>query len=105
MGRNGKAESVFTKMLNLISENVGKTLTSSEILLGNKPGRNSATAYLYKFVKLGYVRAKNNKFIMDESAEYDILKPFQEGYNSVMLMDELKIANGFIPPNRKRVIY
>nr|DAF30324.1 MAG TPA: hypothetical protein [Caudoviricetes sp.] len=33
MGRNGKKPSVFTEMVNFINNNVGKKISSKEILL------------------------------------------------------------------------
>lgn len=105
MGRNGKKPSVFTEMVNFINNNVGKKISSKEILLGKEPGRNSETAYLYKFIKLEYVKAVNDGFVMHKDTMYEIVKPFPKHYNSVMFMDELKVANGYIPDNRKRKVY
>lgn len=97
MGRNGKSIPVFSTMIKLVNKNVGKTISSNEILLGNKPGRNSATAYLYKFIKLGYVEAvSEEKKILKEETSYKIKKAFPDHYNSVMLMNELRICNGLI---------
>ena len=105
MGRNGKKPSVFTEMVNFINNNAGKKISSKEILLGKEPGRNSETAYLYKFIKLEYVKAVNDGFVMHKDTVYEIVKPFPKHYNSVMFMDELRVANGFIPDNRKRKVY
>ena len=105
MGRNGKKPSVFTEMVNFINNNVGKKISSKEILLGKEPGRNSETAYLYKFIKLEYVKAVNDGFVMHKDTMYEIVKPFPKHYNSVMFMDELRVANGYIPDNRKRKVY
>lgn len=102
MGRNGKSAPVFPQMVKLVNENVGKIISSDAILLGNKPGRNSVTSYLYKFVKLGYIKPTAG-FINDEFAQYEVLKPFPQGYNSVMMGDELKIVNGKIPYGFSRV--
>lgn len=96
MGRNGKKAPVFLEMIKFVNDNVGKTVTSSEILLGKEPGRNSETAYLYKFVKLGYVQPTEESFVKDKNAKFKIIKKFSKHYNSVMLMDELKIINGCI---------
>lgn len=105
MGRNGKKPSVFTEMVNFINNNVGKKISSKEILLGKEPGRNSETAYLYKFIKLEYVKAVNDGFVMHKDTVYEIVKPFPKHYNSVMFMDELRLANGFIADNHKRKLY
>ena len=105
MGRNGKKPSVFTEMVNFINSNVGKKISSKEILLGKEPGRNSETAYLYKFIKLEYVKAVNDGFVMHKDTMYEIVKPFPKHYNSMMLMDELRVANGFIADNHERKLY
>lgn len=105
MGRNGKKPSVFTEMVNFINSNVGKKISSKEILLGKEPGRNSETAYLYKFIKLEYVKAVNDGFVMHKDTMYEIVKPFPKHYNSVMFMDELRVANGFIADNHERRLY
>lgn len=105
MGRNGKKPSVFTEMVNFINNNAGKKISSKEILLGKEPGRNSETAYLYKFIKLEYVKAVNDGFVMHKDTMYEIVKPFPKHYNSVMFMDELRVANGFIADNHARKVY
>lgn len=105
MGRNGKNASVFAKAVEFVNNNVGKTVTSTEMLLGKEPGRNSETAYLYKFLKLGYVKAVNDGFVMRKDTMYEIVKSFPSYYNSIMLMDELRIANGLIPENHQCKIY
>lgn len=105
MGRNGKKPSVFTEMVNFINSNVGKKISSKEILLGKEPGRNSETAYLYKFIKLEYVKAVNDGFVMHKDTMYEIVKPFPKHYNSVTFMDELRVANGFIADNHERKLY
>lgn len=105
MGRNGKKPSVFTEMVNFINNNVGKKISSKEILLSKEPGRNSETAYLYKFIKLEYVKAVNDGFVMHKDTMYEIVKPFPKHYNSVMFMDELRVANGFIADNHERKLY
>lgn len=105
MGRNGKNVPVFTRAIEFVNNNVGKTVTSTEMLLGKEPGRNSETAYLYKFLKLGYVKAVNDNFVMHKDTKYEIIKPFPPHYNSVMFMDELRVANGLIPENHKRKVY
>lgn len=105
MGRNGKNPSVFAKVVEFVNNNVGKTATSNEMLLGKEPGRNSETAYLYKFLKLGYVKAVNDGFVMRKDTMYEIVKPFPPHYSSVMLKDELRIANGLIPESHERKIY
>lgn len=105
MGRNGKQAPVFLEMVKFVNNNVGKTVTSSEMLLGKEPGRTSETAYLYKLLKLGYVKAVNDGFVMHKDTMYEIVKSFPPHYNSVMFMDELRIANGLIPENRKRKVY
>lgn len=105
MGRNGKKPSVFTEMVNFINNNVGKKISSKEILLGKEPGRNSETAYLYKFIKLEYVKAVNDGFVMHKDTVYEIVRPFPKHYNSVMFMDELRVANGFITNSHVRKVY
>lgn len=101
MGRNGKKMPVFPEMVKLINCNVGNVLSSKEILLGKEPGRNSETAYLYKFIKLGYVKpVDDNSFVKDKSSSFKVIKEFPKHYNSVMLMTEMKIANGYIPDSK-----
>lgn len=84
-------------MVKFINDNVGKVVSSKEILLGKEPGRNSETAYLYKFVKLGYVEPTEEGLVKDKDANFVIVKEFPKRYNSVMLMNELRAANGCIP--------
>ena len=105
MGRNGKNVAVFTKLVEFVNNNAGKTVTSSEMLLGKEPGRTSETAYLYKLLKLGYVKAINDGSVMCKDTMYEIVKSFPPHYNSVMFMDELRVANGLIPENHNRKIY
>ena len=105
MGRNGKNASVFARVVEFVNNNVGKTVTSSEMLLGKEPGRTSETAYLYKLLKLGYVKVINDGFVMHKDTMYKIVKSFPPHYNSVMLMDELRIVNGLIPENHQRKVY
>lgn len=105
MGRNGKNIPVFTKMVEFVNNNTEKIVASSEILLGKEPGRNSETAYLYKFLKLGYVKAVNDGFVMHKDTKYEIIKSFPPHYNSVMFMDELRIANGLIANSHARKVY
>ena len=105
MGRNGKQTPIFLKMVNFVNDNVSNIVTSQKILFGKEPGRNSETAYLYKFVKLGYVEPTNGSFVIDKTAKFKVLKKFPDHYNSVMLMEELRVFNGFIPNTHKRQIY
>jgi hypothetical protein len=105
MGRNGQNAATFTKIVDFVNENVGKVVSSYDILLGRKPGRNSATAYLYKFVKLGYVKPVNGGFIMHKDTMYEIVKPFPPHYNSVACTYELRIANGLIPDSNDHELY
>ena len=105
MGRNGKQAPVFLEMVKFVNDNVGKVVSSKEILLGKEPGRNSETTYLYKFVKLGYVKAVNDGFVMHKDTVYEIVRPLPKHYNSVMFMDELRVANGFIADSHVRKVY
>lgn len=106
MGRNGKQAPVFPEMVKFVNDNVGKVVSSKEILLGKEPGRNSETTYLYKFVKLGYVEpADDNSSVRDKTASFKVIKGFPEHYNSVMIMDELRVASGHTPDNHKRKVY
>lgn len=106
MGRNGKKAPVFLEMVKFVNDNVGKVVSSSEILLGKEPGRNSETAYLYKLVKLGYVKpADDNSLVKDKTASFKVIKEFPKHYNSVMFMNELKVVNSSIPDTHKRQIY
>ena len=106
MGRNGKQTPIFSEMVKFVNDNVGKVVSSKEILLGKEPGRNSETVYLYKFVKLGYVElVGDNSFVRDKTASFKVIKEFPKHYNSVMFTDELRVANGYIPNNRKRKVY
>lgn len=106
MGRNGKQAPVFSEMVKFVNDNVGRVVSSREILLGKEPGRNSETAYLYKFVKLGYVElVGDDSFMNDKTASFKVIKKFPEHYNSVIFTDDLRVANGYIPDNRKRKIY
>lgn len=90
MGRNGKKKPVFSTMTSYINANVGKIVSSNSILQGKKPGRNAETAYLYKFIKAGYVEALDKGAITQESTMYRVIKGFSEHYNSKSLMNELK---------------
>ena len=91
MGRNGKQAPVFPEMVKFVNDNVGKVVSSKEILLGKEPGRNSETAYLYKFVKLGYVEpVGDNSFVKDKTASFK---------------DEMRMANGFIANSHARKVY
>ena len=105
MGRNGKQTPIFSEMVKFVNDNVGKVVSSKEILLGKEPGRNSETAYLYKFVKLGYVEPVGDSFVKDKTASFKVIREFPKHYNSVMFMDELRVANGHIPDNHKRKVY
>lgn len=42
---------------------------------------------------------------MHKDTIYEIVKPFPKHYNSVMFMDELRVANGFIADNHERKLY
>lgn len=95
MGRNGKKIPVFSEMIKFVNEHVNENVSSEQILLGKEPGRNSETAYLYKFIKLGYVKQVNS-FVQDKHAMYHIVKGFPINYNSVMLKKEMRVLNGFI---------
>ena len=98
MGRNGTKPAIFPGMMKFINLNVGKKVKVIDLLLGQKPGRNTQTAYLYKFIKTGYVKvAESNGLVSDENAVYEIIKPFPPYYNSRMLMIEIKEASGLIP--------
>lgn len=105
MGRNGKQPAVFPRVIEFINNNVGKIVDTQSLLLGKEPGRNSETAYLYKFIKLGYVQFATGKFIKDKDATFKILKAFPKHYNSIMLKDELRVANGFAPMSNAHKIY
>lgn len=106
MGRNGKRAPVFPEVVKFVNDNVGKVVSSKEILLGKEPGRNPETSYLYRLVRLGYVElVDDNSFVKDKTASFKVIKEFPKHYNSVMLMDELRVANGYIPDNRKRKVY
>lgn len=106
MGRNGKKAPVFLEMVKFVNDNIGKVVSSSEILLGKEPGRNAETTYLYKFVKLGYVElADDNSFVRDKTASFKVVKGFPKHYNSVMFMDELRVAKGYILDNHTRKVY
>ena len=105
MGRNGKAIPVFSRMIKLVTDNVGNVISSEEMLLGNEPGRNSVTAYVYKFVKLGYIEmvTEGEKGVLSKETTYRIKKAFPDHYNSVMLMNELKVYNGLIPETKNYI--
>lgn len=102
MGKDGKNRPVFPDIVKFVNENVGKVVTSKELLLGKEPGRNSETAYLYKLVKLGYAEPVNDSRVMSNTATYRIIKSFPPHYNSMMLMDELRAANGLIPEYHRK---
>ena len=92
MGRNGKNAPVFDQMVWFINLNVHKKVTSEQILLGKKPSRKSETAYLYKFIKLGYVTQLTGK-VLDADATYFIEKGFEPGYTSVKMKEEMRQFN------------
>lgn len=93
MGRNGKSAPVFPAMVDIVNQNVGKIIDSDTILMGNGITRNAATAYLYKFVKLGYLKPINGGQVKSKETKYEVVKRFSEHYNSISLMDELKAIN------------
>lgn len=95
MGRNGKKDAVFTAVVKFISSNFNKEVSSKEILLGKEPGRNTETAYLYKFIKLGYVEPVGNSFVLDKDARFKIIKELNPRYTSVMIKKDLRIISGF----------
>lgn len=95
MGRNGKKDAVFTAVVKFISSNFNKEVSSKEILLGKEPGRNAETAYLYKFIKLGYVEPLDNCFVSDKQARFKIVKELNPRYTSVMIKKDLRLINGF----------
>ena len=91
MGRNGKNTAVFPEMIKVINDNIGKVISSDELLLGHVPGRNSVTSYAYKFVKLGYIEIVNNENVSSAAALYKCIKSFPTHYNSVMMGKEMQI--------------
>lgn len=94
MGRNGKNPAIFGSMIEVVNLNVGKTLTSEQLLLGQKPScKGVATNYVYKFIKLGYIRLLSGK-VTSPDATYKVLKAFPPGYSSSVFTDELKLMNG-----------
>lgn len=97
MGRNGKKQPVFPAMIRFVNENVGKVVSSGDILLGKEPDRGAETSYLYKFIKLGYVQPLEGHTVNNKYSQFKIVKSFPASYNSVDLGRELKIANGLIP--------
>lgn len=106
MGRNGKKAPVFARIIKLLnSDNVGKVMSSEEMLLGNEPGRNSATAYVYKFVKTGYVEIVNEgeRGILDKKTTYRIKKALPPYYNSTTLKNEMRVCKGLIPEDKEFV--
>lgn len=106
MGRNGKKTPAFPEMVKFVNNNVGKVVSSKEILLGKEPGKNSETMYLYNFIKLGYVElVDDNSCVIDKTASFRVIKEFPKHYNSVMIMNDLRAANGYIPDDRKRKVY
>lgn len=97
MGRNGKMPAAFKQVVAFINENVGREVSSQDILLGKKPGRNSETSYLYTFIKLGYVKtAKEGASVMNRETRFIILKAFPANYTSVQMKIELRKLNGYI---------
>lgn len=97
MGRNGKQEAVFPKMVSFINKNIGNVLSSKELLLGNNPGRDSATSYLYKFIKLGYVAYYDkDSDVKKGDSLFKVVKGFPKGYNSVDMKKEMRLKNGYI---------
>lgn len=92
MGRNGKKAPVFDQMVRFINLNVGNHVNSEQILLGKKPSRKSETAYLYKFIKLGYIKQITGS-VLDPDAIYYIVKGFEPGYNSSKMKQEMKQFN------------
>lgn len=93
MGRNGKKTPVFGQVMHFINSHVGETVTSFELLLGNTPDRGAATSYLYKFIKLGYIRIVEGTSVLDPNARYEILRAMPPGYNSQKMKQEMKLLN------------
>lgn len=89
MGRNGKEVSIFSQFVNFMNNNIGNTVKSADILLGHKPSRRAETAYLYKFIKLGYIE-QITKTVMDPEATYRIAKEVPAWLNSQKIKQLLK---------------
>lgn len=91
MGRNGKNTPVFMAMTKVVNDNVGKVISAIEMLAGNRPGRNAATSYIYKFIALGYVEIALGATATDSLAMYRVLKAFPSGYTSVMMKRDMQL--------------
>ena len=58
-----------------------------------------------KDIKSTWLNVDDNSFVKDKTASFKVIKEFPKHYNSVMFMDELRVANGYIPDNHKRKVY
>ena len=91
MGRNGKKTAVFPSMVRIIALNMGKTISTQDLLLGKEPTRDAATSYIYKFIKLGYLEPVNGGKVMDCSTKYRVLKHIAPDYKSEQMKNDLKL--------------
>lgn len=105
MGRNGKRPPVFTEMMRFVNEHVGEIVSSEEILLGAEIGRNVNTGYLYKFVKLGYLKPLDNGLVRHKDTKYKIAKAFPPYYNSILLAQDLRAVNGNVPDYNRHIMF
>ena len=97
MGRNGNKASVFNRMVRFINDNSDRVVDSNELLLGYGIGRNAVTSYLYKFIKLGYLRPLEGYLTKDPDAKFQVLKKFPDNYRSIDMEKERRLAQGLIP--------
>jgi hypothetical protein len=91
MGRNGKKTAVFPTMVRLIALNVGKVVSTQDLLLGKDPARDAATSYIYKFIKLGYLEPVDGGKVMDRSTKYKVVKPIMPDYKSEQMKNDLRL--------------
>ena len=87
---------LFLQMTAFINNNVGNTVSTDDILLGNSDRFTTAVIYIYQFIKLGYIRIINNKAARNKDAIYKILKGFPKHYNLTNMRDELRRFDGLI---------
>lgn len=89
MGRNGKVLPVFPQVVAFISGNNGKVVTANDILLGHSFDRGAATSYLYKFIKLGYVKPLESS-VLKQNKHFKIVRFLPPNYSSVQLKADLR---------------
>lgn len=94
MGRNGTKKPAFRQLVEFINRHTGETVSLGELLFGAEPGANTATEYVYRLARLGYLEADG--FIKDKDTRFKVVKPLPEFYGTTDLQRELRRARGMV---------